>query len=119
MWSVLGIPAGFGRHGDRAREGVVTKLLQWSRPEMARSEAEGSSRMEGRVAVTKERAEICDSVDRGCPKEGPPSVRPRFLILMTEWRMVPPAQQGTKRRVDQEAEPWVRRATCNLIRAGG
>lgn len=46
-------------------------------------------------------------------------MKPRFLILMTEWRMVPPAQQGTKSRVDQEAEPWVRRATCNLIRAGG
>lgn len=99
MWSVLGTLAGFGRRGSRAGERVVTKLLQWSRPEMARSAAEGSSRVEERVAVTKERAEICDTVDRGSPEEGPPGGMPRFVILMMEWVMVPPAQQGIKRGV--------------------
>lgn len=38
---------------------------------MARSEAKGSSnRMEGRVVVTKKRAEICDSMDGGVPRRG-------------------------------------------------
>lgn len=68
---VLGILAGLGRHESRAREPVVTKLLQWSRQEMARSEAKGSSsRMEGRVVVTKKRAEVWDSMDGGVPRRG-------------------------------------------------
>ena len=65
MWLDAGNLAVFGRYRSRAGKPAVTKLLQWSKPETARPEVEGSSRMEDRVAGTKERVEICDSVDGG------------------------------------------------------
>ena len=70
MWSVWGDLGGLGRRGSRAGRWIETKLLQWSRPELGRSEAEGSSRMEEKEAVTKERAEVCDRVDRGALRRG-------------------------------------------------
>lgn len=64
------VPAGLGRRGSTPGERVVLKLLQWSGPEMGRSEAKGSSRTEENRSATQERAEACVSGDRGAPRRG-------------------------------------------------
>lgn len=96
FWQDMAMQTMGGRAG--AREPVLIKLLQYSGPEMVKSEA-----------AEWRRAKRYDGKDRGVLRR-----HLELLVPVMEWMTVPPAQQGREGRKLSE----IPTATCNLWVSG-